>query len=250
MLEHLAREDDLADVGHADAEHRGGRGADQRAHLGAPGEIADARARLGEQRRAALHLDLGGARGHADAGDQQPADTERDRVEREQPVGGEHEQQQRGERRAEREPEVVERAEQAHRGRPPVARGEPRQPGQRGRPEQRGADARQRGAADHQLEAPAEQQQQEGQAADRVAEDRARAPAPAVHQGADQRPEHDGGQQVRQQHGDDGPGGAEAVVGEQRQRHVGEAGAQAGLRVGREEAAAGCVGEGRAQTSR
>ena len=56
-VQHAAREDDLADVGHADAQHGGGRGAQQRAQLGAGGDVADARARLREDRRLARGAD-------------------------------------------------------------------------------------------------------------------------------------------------------------------------------------------------
>ena len=78
---------------------------------------------------------------------------------------------------------------------------------------------------------------------------RARAPADAVDQRAEQRPEHDRRQQVGQQHGDDRPGGAEAVVGEQRQRDVARPVPEAGLRVRGEEAPRGRFGQRRRGTS-
>ena len=84
--------------------------------------------------------------------EQHAAEREARGVEGEQPVGGHHGQQQRGDRGAEREPEVVDRAEQAHRGGPAVVGREPREPGQRGGGEQRGADAGQRGGEDHRRE--------------------------------------------------------------------------------------------------
>ena len=95
-VEHLAREDDLADVGHADAQHGGGRGAQQRADLGAAGELADAGARLREQRRAALGRRLaGGARGVRMPAISSPLTAKETALSASSPSVGQHEQQQR-----------------------------------------------------------------------------------------------------------------------------------------------------------
>ena len=58
---------------------------------------------------------------------------------------------------------------------------------------------------------------EEGEAAQDVGDDGAGAPADAVDQRAEQRPEDDRREQLGEQDGGDGPGRVEAVVGEQRQ---------------------------------
>ena len=187
-------------------------------------------------------------RADADPGDQQAAHGEGDGVEGEQPVGRHHEQQRGGQRRAEREPEVVERAEQAHRRGPPVTRRELREPGQRGGREQRGPDAR-RARRRRSCSSRLSPNSSSRKATQRIASPSSahvRQPQRST-SAPTQRPEHDRREQVGQQHRHDRPGGAEAVVGEQRQRDVGEARAEARLGVGGEEAPALGVGERRPQ---
>ena len=251
-FEHVGGEHDLADVGHADAQHGGGGAAEQRADLRAAGELAHALARLREQGRRPLLRDAAPRRPWAREmpASSTPLSAKLAALRASSPSVG----ITASSSAAIAGPSVSPRSSIAPNR--PIAAGRRSSGASCGSPaseagrEQRGADAGQRGGEDHRRSPSREQQQDEGDAAHGVGEHRAGPPAPPVHERAEQRAEQDGGQQVGQQHGDDRPGGPEAVVREQRQRHVGEPGAEAGLRVREEEAPAGRVRERRAQQLR
>ena len=124
-------------------------------------------------------------------------------------AAGAHEREQPdAERRPGGQAEIVERAEQAERRRATLPAREARDARQRGGREQRAAEARQRGADDHPRQRVRERDEREGHHPQQVRGDRARPPADAVHQRAEQRAEEDRRQQVRDQHRGHRPGRA------------------------------------------
>ena len=247
--EHVAREDHLADVGHAREQHGGGRAGQQQAHVGAAARSAlQADAQVGPQRAV-----LERARRCACAA-RSPASRRAERANEaalapSRAAGGTTASRPAASAGPAVRPEVVERAEQAERRRPPVAGRQARDARQRGGREQRRAGAGQRGGQDQRRQRLREDDEREGEEAQQVGGDRARPPADAVDQRAEQRAEEDRRQQVGHEHRGHRPGGPGVLVGQQRQHHVGEPRAEARLCVGGEEPPARSVDQRGAQHS-
>ena len=146
--EQLTGEQDLADIDHPDGDHGHRRGGQQHLHARPRGDLTRAGAQGGQQRRARA-LDR---RVQRDRREQDRGDRERAGVDGHQRLRVEGDQQRARDRRPEREPDVVERRVEAHRGRAVLRLCDLRKGRQGGRVEQRAADAGDERAGDHQAE--------------------------------------------------------------------------------------------------